>query len=535
LAKVDSLGFTTSALALAEMIVKRETQPPVVFGIYGSWGSGKSNLMLYVQQYLEDWEKQRRQVEKKAKQIRQRIARMVLRRPEEHTPYDNMSRIAYVKFNAWAYTDSAKLWAGLVRTVSESLDAESKWWRKAWYALRHTTWQFLGAFILTVLPLLLTILLAAATSLMSEALNQPIVKAVLIGLGGALSTKVGAISLDKGKPLTKVVSDELNNLDKSEMEGVANRVQKEFQTAIRKNFALSEEKSTAVDPQTQTTTAVHQAKLKLVVFIDELDRCPLERIVDILEAIKLFLAEEIFIVLMAVDTRIAAEAIRLHYKEVKNPDLAREYLEKIIQVPVPVPVADHERLTKYVDSLMSIKREAKKITPLPGATSAGPNALDEAHLSTTSTTNEPFKLLELPDTDVEEQAIVEFAQQYLESNPRRIKRLLNTYRYVKIMSQRGGTDTNKPEWQTQMIQWLGATMRWPIFVAEAVRLAEAGSADHVWADLCARIATDLCPPDNLVELLPATNGDIVKMAETAGNFLKENPPYPDEIAAEPQI
>jgi hypothetical protein len=78
---------------------------------------------------------------------------------------------------------------------------------------------------------------------------------------------------------------------------------------------------------------VRRGKIKVVVFIDELDRCPLNRIVDILDAIKLFLDEDIFIVLMAVDTRVATEAIRLYHKDVTNPELAREYLEKIVQIP----------------------------------------------------------------------------------------------------------------------------------------------------------------------------------------------------------
>ena len=36
----------------------------------------------------------------------------------------------------------------------------------------------------------------------------------------------------------------------------------------------------------------------------------------------------------------SVEAIRLRYKDVTNPELPREYLEKIVQVPVRVPTAN---------------------------------------------------------------------------------------------------------------------------------------------------------------------------------------------------
>lgn len=97
--------------------------------------------------------------------------------------------------------------------------------------------------------------------------------------------------------------------------------------------------------------------MKVAVFIDELDRCPSEQVVNILEAIKLFLAENIFIVLLAVDTRVVAEAITLHYKDMNNPDLAREYMEKIIQVPIQVPHPSKPQIEEFLENLMPIENQ----------------------------------------------------------------------------------------------------------------------------------------------------------------------------------
>ena len=128
-----------------------------------------------------------------------------------------------------------------------------------------------------------------------------------------------------------------------------NSIQDEFKDALE---SWIEQKTGADAADATIEQRVRDNNLKIVVFIDELDRCPLERIVDILEAIKLFLAKEIFIVFMAVDTRVASEAIRLHYKDVRNPDLPREYLEKIVQLPLRVPTAKGTFLGDYLRKFM---------------------------------------------------------------------------------------------------------------------------------------------------------------------------------------
>lgn len=51
-AQQDTLGFEQYAQALAEIIVKPETIPPVVIGIYGPWGSGKSTFLELVKRHL---------------------------------------------------------------------------------------------------------------------------------------------------------------------------------------------------------------------------------------------------------------------------------------------------------------------------------------------------------------------------------------------------------------------------------------------------------------------------------------------------
>ena len=43
--KTDSIGFDPYIKALAKMLLHEKTKTPIVVGIYGEWGSGKSSFM----------------------------------------------------------------------------------------------------------------------------------------------------------------------------------------------------------------------------------------------------------------------------------------------------------------------------------------------------------------------------------------------------------------------------------------------------------------------------------------------------------
>lgn len=533
----DQLGFELSAQALAEIIVKPETIPPVVIGVYGPWGSGKSTFMALVRKHLTAWDK--RQHPDQALPGWRRALKRLAGRINGTGPAEEQPRIVCVEFNAWAYTDAEKLWAGLVEKISPHLDEQIPWWRKPLFWLSRNFWRFLGATLLGVLPIAAGLLVIYSLAVWDqfqrlEWATQAI--AWLAALGASLAGSIKVFALQK--PLTEVVSSLVNRYDPTEVEGVMSRIQEEFNQTVKDYFLLSAEEPSAAEgvavPPQPDAVRLRQKKLKAVVMIDELDRCPLEKIVDILEAIKIFLAEEIFIVLMAVDTRVVAEAIRLHYKDVKNPYLAREYLEKIIQIPVQVPGADRQQLTKYVSSLMSVaegEADSDEATGLRGpALEPSRPAQPETRLerSRLAVSEDLFNPLRLSDTSAERTAITDFAFTFLESNPRRIKRLLNTYRYVKILATRQGERTDLAEWQVKTVNWLAFTMRWPTFMERAIRRGRLPSATEEGQELLRQLCTDLPdnqrPPVEAFRLSLPGDDEIARYEFLANNFIVESPP-----------
>ena len=54
---------------------------------------------------------------------------------------------------------------------------------------------------------------------------------------------------------------------------------------------------------------------RIVLYIDDLDRCPPRRVVQVLEAVHLMLALELFVVVVAVDARWLIRSLEYHYRE----------------------------------------------------------------------------------------------------------------------------------------------------------------------------------------------------------------------------
>jgi tetratricopeptide (TPR) repeat protein len=85
---------------------------------------------------------------------------------------------------------------------------------------------------------------------------------------------------------------------------------------------------------------------RMVILIDDLDRCPPPRVVKVLEAVKLFFGLPGLIFVFALDTDKIEEAVIEEYS--LSPEDAKTYLEKIFQLRAPLPLKEMAKLVSYM-------------------------------------------------------------------------------------------------------------------------------------------------------------------------------------------
>jgi formylglycine-generating enzyme required for sulfatase activity len=296
--------------ALSDILLDPNTRTPLTMGLFGSWGSGKTSLMTM---------------------LRHRVARSdtATASPTHRT----------VWFNAWKYNQEDALWRALLLVLLDDLEQALRTdpppkvegepdpeqlvevLRQALY--RETTWTEKG----TLKPDWMQALTAGA----GLAFNL-ILSGATLGLAGEVVDEARK-TLGKGEPVRKMAK--LAQAFKRE-EIVHTQAQLRSLEQFQENFAAL------------VKLLLHRAGRRLVVFVDDLDRCTPEKAIQVLEAIKLFLDVPGCIFVLGLDDEAIETAVRARYKgEVK----AREYLEKIIQLPFLLPPIEDEAMLAYVESL----------------------------------------------------------------------------------------------------------------------------------------------------------------------------------------
>lgn len=188
-------------------------------------------------------------------------------------------------------------------------------------------------------------------------------------------------------------------------------------------------------------TALSKAAIKkLVVFVDDLDRCLPETAIGTLEAIRLFLAVENTVFVIGADEAMIEYSVRRHFPDLSatggSHRFTKNYLEKLIQIPVRLPQLTSGETRRFI-TLLLVEDALREVE---GAFDAIIDALKNADA-------EPWKQPDLgavieaslkhlgaADPVVErvrerivlaKQIGAPLAERYV-GNPRQVKRFLNT-------------------------------------------------------------------------------------------------------------
>ena len=102
---------------------------------------------------------------------------------------------------------------------------------------------------------------------------------------------------------------------------------------------------------------------RLVVFVDDLDRCIPEKALEVLEAIKVFLNVQQSVFIIGADKQVIQHGILQRYGK-RSEEWAKHYLDKIIQASInPPPLMKGINIEQFIAEL-NISEEIKKYTPI---------------------------------------------------------------------------------------------------------------------------------------------------------------------------
>jgi|GEM_PF-3439183 len=452
----DKLGFKHYVEAFADLIESPYTQPPLTIGIFGSWGMGKSFLLDHLKAALDD-----RRAERNGK-------------PPDDPP---IPRVHIVDFNAWEYNAAEVVWPGLVRKIIDQVEREINWGAFGMFSVRlarnvgRQLKQAQGKLIVATAILLAIVVIAVWQFNLDWALVSKIF--IALGAGGLLKLILDALST----PWSKWITDLFQFADYGKQIGAMAEIRADIDLI---NAKLAKENS------------------RILVIIDDLDRCEPEKAVEVLQAIKLLLNFERFIVCIGIDARVITRAVEKHYKDLLGPagTSGYEYLDKIVQIPFRIPEPTSDEIKEFLDKQLAETkkgveaareaiRQPTRFRAVQRPAGATPTQLppvtqgaEGASLTTPGATPSPAianiappktEPVETPKAvplvvfaDPEAAAFKEIAR-FLRPNPRHLKRLINVYRLVRTLAERKGEQAITVDPVTT-IRWLVICGQWPYTV-----------------------------------------------------------------------
>ncbi|WP_253885352.1 P-loop NTPase fold protein [Actinokineospora diospyrosa] len=230
------------------------------------------------------------------------------------------------------------------------------------------------------------------------------------------------VDTDPGRRVAAFVADRADGDTYTRGLGVVSTLRKDFEQLVA---LLAQWRATPVGAQRPVD--------RVVLYIDDLDRCPPRQVVQVLEAVHILLAMDLFAVVIGVDPGWLRRCVETHYADVLGAATPADYLEKIINIPFTLPPMPDGSLGTLLRSMVPVEA-----APAGGAASGARTDVEPTpSVTAAELTAEPGSELGADDPGspalalTERELVLLTALDPLITTPRAAKRLLNTYRMVR--------------------------------------------------------------------------------------------------------
>jgi len=290
-AESDYFGFSAFAAALAEIIDNEETSTPLTIALSAPWGAGKTS-----------------------------VAKMIERDLGERVAARGTGKRIICEFNAWEHDDAPHLGAALAARVARVANKDRRRWRRLWEPLPaamlepRERWERVLSLGIFAALLAVGLMAFPPTRHLADRVIDP--KQAAAGTFGVLwlATVVWGLIYKAGRNATRFVDDPGSEAAR----GSISEVKKQLQSLI--------------DQATRGG--------RIVIVVDDLERCQAGRAVEVFEVASQLLGHEGVVTLLLADMEALAEAARVAYgddSKSENPELGRRYLEKLVQLELDLP------------------------------------------------------------------------------------------------------------------------------------------------------------------------------------------------------
>lgn len=291
-AEIDYLNFGYMVDMVVDIATNRELSPSTI-GLYGDWGSGKSSLMKLAQKKIEE------------------------KNTEIGDKKDSIKTLC-IEFNGWLFEGYEDTKTSLCGVILDALADEER------FSKEITDY--------------------AKTLIKKIDFNKILGKGIKYGLDFFLTGGIGTLTDLTLSSVLSTIKTNVGETQAKDLEEILNKFKKDDKTRTEiKNF------------REEFKQLLEKSKVEnVVVFIDELDRCLPDTVLEVFEAMRLFLFVEGMSFVIGADERLIQYSIKSKYKEVpgNNLDIGKEYLEKVIQYPLYIPQLTRAEVNQYLACLL---------------------------------------------------------------------------------------------------------------------------------------------------------------------------------------
>ncbi len=156
--------------------------------------------------------------------------------------------------------------------------------------------------------------------------------------------------------LLEFVNDRLDGDDYGQHLGLMQQVKQDL-------AALSDRLTEGTRNREELKKLFPRGPARVILYIDDLDRCPPNRVVEVLEAVQLLLNTKLFIVVLGIDDRYSARALEEVYRGVLKrggKPSGIDYLEKIIQIPYRMRPISPATVENYLRAQLQIRTSSNQ-------------------------------------------------------------------------------------------------------------------------------------------------------------------------------